>query len=147
MDKIRLSEGLHTLAVCSCNGRACGLCQIAESPGGISIPATPDPWEGYTLGHRVVQQSASALHPILISLANATLPISEPKRVSLIDALDFDNAHSFRKLPFPSTQENRRNGSQFNGKHSSYQRHGYRNTYSASSCRAGGGRQPEDGHP
>lgn len=79
----------------------------------FSIPATPDPFESFMVNHDDVsiehhgtmRQQVYSSHPILISLAQATQSPraghQSVKRVSLVEALDFDKASpNINQLPF-----------------------------------------------
>ena len=81
----------------------------------FSIPATPDPFETFVATNEEIsleqqgfpRQAVYKSHPILISLAQATQsPRSSQmtKRVSLVEALDFDKPVSnMKQLPFATS--------------------------------------------
>ena len=104
---------------CQCAGRGCQDCGML-SPEQLTssfIPSTPDPFEQYCSGIRdPVRRTQPNRNrppymapPVHISLVEATMPsgmILGPKRVSLVDALDFETpAHhtTIRVLPFPTS--------------------------------------------
>ncbi len=103
---------LHDTGTCTCGLPSCAICFLLRSPMGdnqhsiLSIPATPDPWDG-AIFHPRDSPELSELDtkpgPVLISLEEATRPVGV-REVSLASALDFGNSRGIRSLPFPAGQ-------------------------------------------
>jgi hypothetical protein len=102
---------LHELGTCTCGLPSCAICFLLRSPiidnthSILSIPATPDPWDG-ALFH-TTESVESSIHdsprrPVMISLEEATRDIGV-REVCLVDALGLGTTSGIRSLPFPAS--------------------------------------------
>lgn len=103
---------LHDTGTCTCGLPSCAVCFLLRSPVAdnqhsiLSIPATPDPWDGAIFHPRDSPEISDLDHksgPVMISLEEATRAVGV-REVSLAAALDFGSSRGVRSLPFPSGQ-------------------------------------------
>jgi hypothetical protein len=111
MDGLTFSDStLRDTGTCACGLPSCAVCFLLRSPRSdnqhsiLSIPATPDPWDGATFHpseSHVTVEHKKANGPVMISLEEATRAVGV-REVSLATALDLDGHSGIRRLPFPA---------------------------------------------
>jgi len=103
---------VHDTGTCTCGLPSCAVCFLLRSPVSdnphsiLSIPATPDPWDGSVFHPRDAPEfpDMDTKHgPVMISLEEATRAVGV-REVSLASALNFEESQGIRSLPFPAGQ-------------------------------------------
>jgi hypothetical protein len=94
---------------CACDLSPRSTCTLSALPAHedhsiLSIPQTPDPWEGimFTFEALQLQESRPTESPVPILLAEANRKRGQVREVSLVKELNIQNPQSVRSLPFPS---------------------------------------------